>query len=212
MDTYMVVLRIVHILAGVFWVGAAFTTILFLQPTAREIGPAAGPFMAHLAGKKRLVDWVLRAAGLTVLGGPPDVLARVRRTRWRLDRLGARDLAHDRSALRDRRVLDSALSVVRPTIMATLAIGREVAASGGAPTPEQARSSRRSRGGGRRSGKVIVPLLDRRGGRDGRRPLPLEPTLPAESGRGTCRSAPRRRRSPPRADGASRPLPLGPKW
>ncbi|HWL91606.1 MAG TPA: isoprenylcysteine carboxylmethyltransferase family protein [Actinomycetota bacterium] len=69
MDTYMVVLRIVHILAGVFWVGAAFTTILFLQPTAREVGPAAGPFMAHLAGKKRLVDWVLLAAGLTVLAG-----------------------------------------------------------------------------------------------------------------------------------------------
>jgi hypothetical protein len=52
MDTYMVVLRIVHILAGVFWVGAALTTILFLQSTAREVGPAAGPFMAHLAGKK----------------------------------------------------------------------------------------------------------------------------------------------------------------
>src|SRR5262245_61236589 len=69
MDTYMVVLRILHILAGVFWVGAAFVTILFLQPTARELGPAAGPFMAHLAGKKRLVDWVLRAAGLTILAG-----------------------------------------------------------------------------------------------------------------------------------------------
>ena len=52
MDTYLVVLRIVHILAGVFWVGAVFTTILFLQPTARDVGPAAGPFMAHLAGKK----------------------------------------------------------------------------------------------------------------------------------------------------------------
>src|SRR5688500_20258407 len=69
MDTYMVVLRILHILAGVFWVGAAFTTILFLQPTALEVGPAARPFMAHLAGKRRLVDWVLRAAGLTILAG-----------------------------------------------------------------------------------------------------------------------------------------------
>src|SRR5215510_9112272 len=69
MDTYMVVLRILHIVAGVFWVGAVLVTFLFLQPTAREIGPAAGPFMAHLAGKKKLVDWVLRAAGLTILAG-----------------------------------------------------------------------------------------------------------------------------------------------
>ena len=37
MDTYMVVLRIVHILAGVFWVGAAFTVILVIQPTAKEL-------------------------------------------------------------------------------------------------------------------------------------------------------------------------------
>ena len=65
----MVVLRIVHILAGVFWVGAALTVILFIQPTAKEVGPAAGPFMSHLAGSKRLVDFVLGAAGLTILAG-----------------------------------------------------------------------------------------------------------------------------------------------
>ena len=158
MDTYMVVLRILHIVAGVFWVGAAFVTTLFLQPTAREIGPAAGPFMAHLAGKKRLVDWVLRAAGLTVLAG---VLMY-----WRVsgglnpDWIGsAYGIALTVGALCGIAAFTLGLTVVRPTIMATLAIGREVAESGGPPSPEQQAQLQALSKRGKDIGNVIVPLL-----------------------------------------------------
>jgi hypothetical protein len=68
-DVYLVVLRIVHIVAGVFWVGAVLLTFFFLQPPAREIGPAAGPLMTHLAEKKLLPDVTNAAAGLTLLAG-----------------------------------------------------------------------------------------------------------------------------------------------
>ncbi len=51
------------------------------------------------------------------------------------------------------------LSVVRPTIMATLAIGREVAASGGPPTPEQGAQLQALQKRGKAVGQVIVPLL-----------------------------------------------------
>jgi uncharacterized membrane protein len=34
MDVYLIVLRIVHVIAGAFWVGAGLTASLFLQPTA----------------------------------------------------------------------------------------------------------------------------------------------------------------------------------
>ena len=158
MDTYMVVLRVVHILAGVFWVGAALTTILFLQPTAHEVGPAAGPFMAHLAGKKRLVDWVLRAAGLTILAG---VLMY-----WRVsggldgDWIGsAEGLSVTIGALCGIAAFSLGLTVVKPTIMATLAIGREVAASGGTPTPEQGAKLQALQTRGKDVGQIIVPLL-----------------------------------------------------
>ena len=158
MDTYMVVLRIVHILAGVFWVGAAFTTILFLQPTAREVGPAAGAFMAHLAGKKRLIDWVLRAAGLTILAG---VLMY-----WRVSGgldgdwiTSAQGLPLTIGALCGIGAFSLGLSVVRPSIMATLAIGAEVAASGGPPTPEQAAKLQEFQTRGKAVGQIIVPLL-----------------------------------------------------
>jgi hypothetical protein len=158
MDTYMVVLRIVHILAGVFWVGAALTTILFLQPTAREVGPAAGPFMAHLAGKKRLVDWVLRAAGVTILAGALMY--------WRVSGgldwdwiTSAYGISLTIGALCAIAAFSLGLSVVRPTIMATLAIGREVAASGGPPTPEQGAQLQALQKRGQAVGRIIVPLL-----------------------------------------------------
>jgi hypothetical protein len=158
MDTYMVVLRIVHILAGVFWVGAAFTVILFIQPTAKEVGPAAGPFMSHLAGKKRLVDFVLGAAGLTVLAGLLMY--------WRVsggldpDWIGSTyGITLTVGALCAIAALAVAGSVVRPGIMATLAIGREVAASGGPPSPEQAAQLQALQRRGHTAGRVIVPLL-----------------------------------------------------
>src|SRR5688500_17339336 len=158
MDTYMVVLRILHILAGVFWVGAAFTTILFLQPTAREVGPAAGPFMAHLAGKKRLVDWVLRAAGLTILVGLLMYWRVTGGLEW--DRItSAYGISLTIGALCAIAAFSLGLSVVRPTIMATLAIGREVAASGGPPTPEQGAQLQALQKRGTAVGQVVLPLL-----------------------------------------------------
>jgi hypothetical protein len=158
MDTYMVVLRIVHILAGVFWVGAALTVILFIQPTAKEVGPAAGPFMSHLAGSKRLVDFVLGAGGLTVLAGLLMY--------WRVsgglepDWIGSTyGITLTVGALCAIAALAIGGSVVRPGIMATLAIGREVAASGGPPTPEQAAQLQALQRRSHAAGKVIVPLL-----------------------------------------------------
>ena len=158
MDTYMVVLRIVHILAGVFWVGAALTTFLFLQPTAREVGPAAGPFMAHLAGKKRLVDWVLRAAGLTILAG----LLMYWRVSGGLDTdwIGsAEGIAVTVGALCGIAAFSLGLTVIRPSIMATLAIGKAVAESGGPPSPEQGAQLQALQKRGHAVGQVIVPLL-----------------------------------------------------
>jgi hypothetical protein len=158
MDTYMVVLRVVHILAGVFWVGAALTTLLFIQPTAREVGPAAAPFMMHLAGRKRLIDFVLGAAGLTVLAGLLMY--------WRVsdgfdpDWIGsAPGIALTVGALCAIAALAIGGSIVRPGIMASLAIGRQVAASGGGPTPEQGAQLQAIQRRSIAAGKAIVPLL-----------------------------------------------------
>jgi uncharacterized membrane protein len=66
---YMLVFRTIHILAAIAWGGAVFLLVLFLQPTAKRVGPAAGPFMRGLLADARLVDWLLRIAGLTIVAG-----------------------------------------------------------------------------------------------------------------------------------------------
>ena len=68
-SVYMIVFRIVHIVAGVGWGGSVFLFVVFVQPSAAAIGPAAAPFMGELLGKRRVVDTMLRLAGATVAGG-----------------------------------------------------------------------------------------------------------------------------------------------
>jgi uncharacterized membrane protein len=64
-----VILRLLHILGGIFWVGAAYTMFLFLQPTATATGREGQRFMLHLLGRRHLIDVVLGAAIVTVSAG-----------------------------------------------------------------------------------------------------------------------------------------------
>ena len=62
-------LRLVHILAGVFWVGTAVFTAVFLAPTLRAIGPAGGQVMQQLAQVRKLPRYLMTAMALTILSG-----------------------------------------------------------------------------------------------------------------------------------------------
>ncbi len=68
-STYMIVFRILHIAAGVAWAGSVFLFVVLIQPSAAAIGPAAGPFMMELLGRRKLVAWLLSLAGTTVVAG-----------------------------------------------------------------------------------------------------------------------------------------------
>jgi uncharacterized membrane protein len=67
--TTTILLRLIHILAGVFWVGAVFVIAGFLVPTVRETGREGGRFMQHLAQRRRLPVVLGIAMALTVLSG-----------------------------------------------------------------------------------------------------------------------------------------------
>ena len=69
MDWLVIGLRIVHIGAAVFWAGSAFFFFLFVEPTARALGPDAGKFMHHVVAQRRIVSRVVGASTLTVLAG-----------------------------------------------------------------------------------------------------------------------------------------------
>ena len=67
--TITLLLRLVHILAGVFWVGAIFVVAGFLLPTMRATGREGGRFMQHLMVQRRLPIFLAVAMLLTVLSG-----------------------------------------------------------------------------------------------------------------------------------------------
>ena len=62
-------LRLVHILAGVFWVGTAVFTAFFLAPSLRAVGPAGGQVMQQLAQVRKLPRYLMTAMALTILSG-----------------------------------------------------------------------------------------------------------------------------------------------
>ena len=65
----VLVFRLLHIGSGVAWAGSVFLFVVLIQPSAAGIGPAAGPFMMELLGRRKLVSWLLSLGGVTVLAG-----------------------------------------------------------------------------------------------------------------------------------------------
>ncbi len=68
-QTTTLLLRLIHILAGIFWVGAMFLLAGFLLPAARATGREGGSFMQHLMQQRRLPMYLAIAMLLTVLSG-----------------------------------------------------------------------------------------------------------------------------------------------
>jgi hypothetical protein len=69
-DPLMVVLRLLHIGAGVLWVGAAWMLVIFVQPTARAMGPQVeSEFTNYLLRRRRLAHTIMIATILTVGAG-----------------------------------------------------------------------------------------------------------------------------------------------
>ena len=64
----IIVLRLVHIVGGMVWVGGAVFNVAFLAPTLRGVGPGAAPVMAGLR-QRGLFVFLPVVAILTILSG-----------------------------------------------------------------------------------------------------------------------------------------------
>jgi uncharacterized membrane protein len=62
-------LRIVHILAGIFWVGGTLMMAYFIGPTMGATGEAGQKFVGHLMNNLKFSNRMSAAAGLTILAG-----------------------------------------------------------------------------------------------------------------------------------------------
>jgi uncharacterized membrane protein len=64
----LLVLRLLHIVLGVFWVGAVVFIAFILNPSIRATGAAGGAVMYRLTSRKMHL-WLMGASVLTVLSG-----------------------------------------------------------------------------------------------------------------------------------------------
>jgi hypothetical protein len=65
----MVVLRLIHIISGVFWVGAVVLVAWFLMPAQRATGMAGLTFVEELMIRKKMRVYLIVTMALTILSG-----------------------------------------------------------------------------------------------------------------------------------------------
>ena len=62
-------LRAIHVVGGVLWVGGVVLVTLFLMPATQALGPAAQPVMQFIMGKRKLPVYFMTLGIATTLAG-----------------------------------------------------------------------------------------------------------------------------------------------
>jgi hypothetical protein len=136
-SVYMLVFRIFHILGGIAWGGSIFLMVFFLQPTAKAVGPAAGPFMRELLSTRKLMDVVLALAAATIVAGGFLYWNNVDTAGSLGDLLDTNyGVAITLGAVSALIAFGIGWFATRPTVKRTLELGGRIAQAGDQPPPE----------------------------------------------------------------------------
>jgi hypothetical protein len=135
MDVLMALLRLIHIFAGVLWVGTAFFFILFLEPTIEAAGADGGKFMQRLM-QTRLAVTLSLASALVVISGL--VMYWVRSGGLQAAWIGSRaGIALTVGGAAGTLAFVVGLLVQAPASARIAALQKEIQAAGGPPSPAQ---------------------------------------------------------------------------
>ena len=137
-STFDLIFRIFHIMFGIAWAGSAFLFTVFVEPAAAKLGPQAGPVMEELVERRKVGEIVAGISAVTVLAGWILWFGDMRLVGFG-DWIGSSfGLVLAIGGLAATGAFFAGLIGVPPNIKRLSALGKEVAASGGPPTPEQA--------------------------------------------------------------------------
>jgi uncharacterized membrane protein len=154
----LLILRLAHILAGVFWAGAAFLMAWFIEPAVRASGDDGRRFMQRLAASGRFSRAMASSAGITVLAG-------LWLTWILFETMGAAFFETGRGLALALGMLLGVIAFVVGMVMQNrstrrmAAIGRDIAAAGGPPSPAQSAEMEKLAGTVRRGGQIVSALL-----------------------------------------------------
>jgi uncharacterized membrane protein len=130
----IVILRLIHILVGGFWVGGAIVTAFFLLPTVKATGPIGGQFAGALIQRTHLPEWLTVAGLITVLSGVWLYWIFYAGLPWN----GFfRQVVYGMGALFAVAALIIGFAVAKPTAARMSELGEAIAKQGAPPTAEQ---------------------------------------------------------------------------
>ena len=154
MYSAMLLFRLLHVFAGVLWVGGVILIALFIQPTVRAIGPAGGQFMGHLLTKTSIASYFPAVAGINVVAGLFLF--------WRNTTAGG----HWGGTRQGMTISFGALAAIIAFIVGGVMIGKSMSeiakilrASGGPPQGEAATRLAGYQARIQRGTKIVLPLL-----------------------------------------------------
>ncbi len=129
--------NLIHIITSVCWAGGAFLIAWFLAPAVGASGEAGGSLMRNLTQGTKMVLYLNLASWLSILTGLYLywIFSGGFNPTWITTSQG---LAFTISGLTAVAALVIGQTVSRPSSNRMAAIGREIQACGGPPTPEQA--------------------------------------------------------------------------
>ncbi|MGZ5353024.1 MAG: hypothetical protein ACXWX6_10405 [Actinomycetota bacterium] len=159
-SVYLIVFRVVHVIAAILWGGAVFLFVLFVQPSAAATAPGSGPFVRELLAKRRLVDVLLTLAATTIVGG-----GFLYWHDWQLtgsfgDWVGSTfGLWLTIGTVVAIAAFLIGLTITRPNVRRLLTLGGRVAQAGGEPTSEQAREMRATQARLRAAARTSFALI-----------------------------------------------------
>jgi hypothetical protein len=157
-QTYLLILRLLHIGFGIFWAGTAIYFAFFIEPTVRALGADGPTFMQQLARTNKFPVVMLFSALMSVVAGILLIwrLSGGLQAQWLATRFGT---VLTTAALMAIIAFIIGFFISRPVSMRMAKIGKAVAVAGGPPTPAQLEELKLL---GRRlsvAGRVIAVLL-----------------------------------------------------
>lgn len=138
MNIYLLVLlRIIHIFAGLLWVGSAVLYLFFVEPAVKSIGIAGPQFMQNFIGRQRYPIYMGVVSILTVLSGVFLFLNISGGFKLVWIRTGP-GLGFTFGSLVGTLVFFYGFFIIKPRGERLAALSEEIGRNGGTPTPEQA--------------------------------------------------------------------------
>jgi uncharacterized membrane protein len=157
MTFVVIILRIIHIFSGVFWVGVAFFNIIFLQPVVAATGAEGQKVMRHLMQQTRFTHATYATATLTFLSGLFLY--------WIISGLHEGFLSTGYGLVLTTGSITGAIAwlvvifPLRQLFAGMAAIGQQLQTQGGPPTPEQTAQMIKLRAKLANFGRVGIILL-----------------------------------------------------